>query len=825
MAKAVSLWGEEFSIPDTQVVAKKIIKKIKEQTEEQKLKSKKTSVKDKIALIAQKVHHILGKYIENTQVIKTREELHDYITQAIEKNIIAIDTETDNSLDPLTCKIMGGCIYVPGQRNAYIPINHVDTDTRERLNWQLTEDDLREEFQRLEDNKTRIIMHNAPFDYQVIKCTCNIALSTYWDTLIGARILNENEKAGLKGQYIDKIDSSIEKYNIEDLFEGMEYAIFDPDLFALYAATDAYMTYKLYEWQKARFELPENSGIYSVFMNIEMRLLPVASEMELTGVCIDKAYATRLSKKYHEEAEELDVEINRELATLKPQIDAWRLTPEANKKPLNKKGTGEGKSKAEQLDDPVSLSSPTQLAILIYDVLKLPSVDKKTPRGTGEDALKKLADKGFTLGKAILRRRGAEKLLNTFIDKLPNSLSPRDGRLHAHFNTCGTDTGRFSSSSPNLQNIPSHAKDVRMMFSAAPGCKFVGADFSQAEPRLLAWYSQDEKMINAYKNKRDLYATVAETVFNNNYEDNLEFFPDGSRNDAGAERRTFCKSIILGIMYGRGAASIAEQVGKSVEEAQKIIDQFYQGFPKVKEWVDATQKSCHEKGYVETLWGRRRRLPDIQLPRYEVKLKDKALQSRFNPLLGVHSEVSEEDLPVIVKYKKLTDKNPTRVEYEKIKADAEKEGVEISNNTGFIAQAERQAVNARVQGGSADITKRAMIAVFNDPVMKELGFRLLLCIHDELIGEVPAENAERASQRLSELMLAAPYPECQLPFKCDADVFSHWYSQEYSTRVKADFNDLLKKGIEREAAIEEIYKMHRESTKEYLDSILNAEER
>ena len=546
MAKAVSLWGEEFSIPDTQVLAKKIIKKIKEQTEEQKLKSKKTSVKDKIALITQKVHHILGKYIENTQVIKTREELHNYITQAIEKNIIAIDTETDNSLDPLTCKIMGGCIYVPGQRNAYIPINHVDTDTRERLNWQLTEDDLREEFQRLEDNKTRIIMHNAPFDYQVIKCTCNIALSTYWDTLIGARILNENEKAGLKGQYIDKIDSSIEKYNIEDLFEGMEYAIFDPDLFALYAATDAYMTYKLYEWQKARFELPENSGIYSVFMNIEMRLLPVASEMELTGVCIDKEYAARLSKKYHEEAEELDIEINKELATLKPQIDAWRLTPEANKKPLNKKGTGEGKSKAEQLDDPVSLSSPTQLAILIYDVLKLPSVDKKTPRGTGEDALKKLADKGFTLGKAILRRRGAEKLLNTFVDKLPNSLSPRDGRLHAHFNTCGTDTGRFSSSSPNLQNIPSHAKDVRMMFSAASGCKFVGADFSQAEPRLLAWYSQDEKMINAYKNKRDLYATVAETVFNNNYEDNLEFFPDGSRNDAGAERRTFCKSIILG---------------------------------------------------------------------------------------------------------------------------------------------------------------------------------------------------------------------------------------------------------------------------------------
>lgn len=442
MSKVVSLWGEEFSIPDTQVVAKKIIKKIKEQTEEQKLKSKKTPVKDKIELITRKVHHILGKYVENTQVIKTREELHDYITQAIEKNVIAIDTETNNSLDPLTCKIMGGCIYVPGQRNAYIPINHVNVDTGERLSWQLTENDLKEEFQRLEDTKTKILMHNASFDYQVIKCTCGITLTVYWDTMLGARILDENERAGLKGQYIAKIDSSIEKYSIEGLFSGLEYAIFDPDLFALYAATDAYMTYKLYEWQKARFELPENSKIFYIFKEIEMPLLPVTAEMELSGVCIDQEYAKRLNKKYNDQLSQLDIELEKELKALSPKIQEWRLTPEANKKisKVAKDGTESyGKSKSEQLEDPVNLGSPSQLAILIYDVLKLPSVDKKTPRGTGEDILKKLADKGFDLGKAILKKRGMEKLLNTFVEKLPRVVSPRDNRLHAHFQQAGTD--------------------------------------------------------------------------------------------------------------------------------------------------------------------------------------------------------------------------------------------------------------------------------------------------------------------------------------------------------------------------------------------------
>lgn len=811
-----SLWGDEFTIPSTKDVAKKIVDKINnEKTDVQLLKSKKTPINVQLDIIKKNVDKVLGRYVEDTVTIRDKSQFSKYISEAISAGVIAIDTETNRSLDPLTCKIMGLCIYTPGQKRAYIPVNHVDPETGERLNPQLAELDIKEELERLID--TKIIMHHGKFDFQVIKCTCDIELPIYWDTMVGAQIIDENEPAKLKEQYRMKIDPSSEKYNIETFFSEIPYEYVDPDLFALYAATDAYMTYKLYEWQKDTFNKAENRGIYNLFKNIEMPLLRVTIQMELDGIAIDKEYAKRLSDKYHKLSDDLDKEINKELDTLHDKILEWRLTPEANKKSVSKNGK-EGKSKSEQLSDPVSVSSPTQLAILIYDVLKLPVVDKKNPRGTGEDQLQKLSSKGFTLGTTLLKKRGIDKLLNTFIDKLPENTSPVDSRLHAHFNQMGREdrnvrTGRFSSSDPNLQNIPSHARDVRMLFCASPGYKMIGADFSQAEPRLLAWYSQDEHMMQAYIDKKDLYATIASIVYKNKYEDNLEFNPDGSMNNDGKERRTFMKSVLLGIMYGRGAASIAEQVGKTMKEAQGIIDQFYESFPSVKKWVDDTQQGCRERGYVETIWGRRRRLPDIQLPRYSVTYRD-GNNSYFNPLLDVDKSVQTKESPAMIKYKKaVTSKTLNNLEYEKIKEDAFREGINVDSNVGFIAQAERQAVNARVQGGSADVTKRAMIAVYNDEVMRSLGFRLLLCVHDELIGECPEENAEKAAERLTELMLNAPKPECQLPFKCDADIFDHWYASEYETQVRADFEKCGKDYAK-------IYEMHSESLPEYINKIV-----
>ena len=253
------------------------------------------------------------------------------------------------------------------------------------------------------------------------------------------------------------------------MFKDIEYAVVDPDLFALYAATDAYMTYKLYEWQLAQFNKPGNEKIKWVLLNIEMPVMQVAAEMELAGVEIDKEYADRLSKKYHKKLDCVVAKISEELHNLLPTIEEWRKTPEANFHPQSKKPNKFGeytlqKSKSEQLADPPQLTSPTQFAILLYDVLKTPVIDKKSPRGTGEDILNQIDQ---PICKLILEQRGLEKLLGTYIDKIPTCVCPKDNRLHAHFNQLGAGTGRFSSSDPNLQNIPSHNKEIRLMFKAS----------------------------------------------------------------------------------------------------------------------------------------------------------------------------------------------------------------------------------------------------------------------------------------------------------------------------------------------------------------------
>ena len=468
-----SLWGEEFSVPNPNT--KTILDKIKNPKTTKNIvttsiKSSKLNLEQKLDLIKTNVYRILGRYAQNTIVITSKESLHKYIDASIKNGEIAIDTETNNSLDPITCKLMGGCIYTPGQKQAYIPINHINPITNELLNNQLTENDLKDEFTRL--TNTKIIMHNGKFDYQVIKCTCGIPLKVYWDTMIGARLLDENEKsAGLKEQYIDKIDFTVEKYSIDHLFKDIEYAVVDPQLFALYASTDAYMTYKLYKYQLEQFDRQENKKLKKLFLDVEMPVMEVTAEMELTGIELDIPYANRLGEKYHKISNSIENEIYLELKKYDKTIAEWRKTEDANFHVLSKKPNKNGefipqKSKNEQLHNPVEVSSPTQLAILLYDILKISVIDKKTPRGTGEDILKKI---DLPLCKLILKKRGLDKLINTYIDKLPKCVNIKDHRLHAKFNSVEARTGRFSSSDPNLQNIPSHNKEIRMMFKATDG--------------------------------------------------------------------------------------------------------------------------------------------------------------------------------------------------------------------------------------------------------------------------------------------------------------------------------------------------------------------
>lgn len=845
MASSIaSLWGEEFNIPSTQEVAKKVIKKIKEVDPEKLLKAKNTTLEEKLKIINENVLKILGHYKENTQVIKTREELHSYIDASISNGIIAIDTETNNSLDALTCKLMGGCIYTPGQKNAYIPINHIDRLTGERLDWQLTEKDIKEEFDRLQSPKAnvKILTHNGKFDYKVLHCTCGFDMNIYWDSYVAARLLDENEpSAGLKQQYINKINPSQEKYSIDHLFESVEYAVVDPDIFALYAATDSFMTYELYLWQVERFKDPDLSKIYNLMMNTEIPLIPVVAKMEMRGITLDKNYASRLSKKVHLQVEDCTKRVEEEISKYDEKIAKWRLTEEANKRVPNKKGDGFAKSKNEQLETPVKYSSPTQLAILLYDILKCPQVSAKQPRGTGVEELKSLYDKTqLPLCKLILESRGLEKLLNTFVDKLPNDINPNDGKIHCEFGSLATDTGRFNSSRPNLQQLPRDDKSIKMMLRAQKGYKLVGSDYSGQEMRMSAHASNDPDMIKAYTEGKDLYSVVATAMYNNTYEENLEFYPVGTEiiyegekitvdkpktylNKQGKLRRQSAKAVLIGSVYGRGAQSIATQINEkrgpddklTKEDAQEIMDKFYSGFPRIKKWMDECHELAHKQGYVENWNGRRRRLPDAMLPRYTIIDKE---DGEFNPLLGCSNRVNNEK---INKYKKILEEVKWKKEYDRVKLEALKEGVEIHDNQGYIAQAERQSVNFPCQSGGAELTKLAMISIDKDAKLNKLGFGLLLTIHDEVLGECPEENAEEAAQRLTEIMInTAKENNIKVPMSCDPAISTYWLEDEMVGVLNDEYNKYSEKLGSTEKGLEKVISLHGELTPEAITNTL-----
>lgn len=578
--------------------------------------------------------------------------------------------------------------------------------------------------------------------------------------------------------------------------------------------------------------------VLNLAYEIEMPLVQVIAEMELNGMEVDLGYSKLLSAKFHKRLDEIDEKINQELLALKPKIDAWRLTPEANAKSRKKSGELDGKSKSEQLTDPINLGSPTQLAILFYDILKAPVVDKKQPRATGEDALKEIANKlHLDICEDLLERRELVKLISTYIDIIPE-LSTRweDHRVRTHFNAYGAATGRLSSSDPiNFQNIPSHEKTIRMLFKAKDGYRIVGGDFSAQEPRLTAYMSQDPAMIKAYAEGKDLYSVIASMSFDRKYEDCLEFYPEGTeiqfegkpvicgykthQNKEGKKYRSMAKSILLGIEYGRGAASVGEQIGKSRDEAQAIIDNFFKRFPKVEQFINNSIKDAHELGYVEDVAGRRRRLPDAQLPKYEIKDINSNAFSDFNPFLLCENRKRESKL--IEKYRKKCETIKYAKEYDKIKEEALKENIEIHSNTGFIAQAERQAVNSRIQGGAATLTKCALLSIFRDERLKEIGAYLINTVHDEILLEVPEQYSKQAEELLKENMInSAKKWVTNVDMSCDCYNVNCWYIDEYVVLIENEYKKLLEQGLTPEQAFEKEAESRTESTRSQLYEIV-----
>ena len=292
--------------------------------------------------------------------------------------------------------------------------------------------------------------------------------------------------------------------------------------------------------------------------------------------------------------------------------------------------------------------------------------------------------------------------------------------------------------------------------------------------------SGDEHMINAYLEGKDLYGTIASKIYKMPYEECLEFRPDGSVNPEGKARRSSVKPVLLGILYGRGVASIAEQMNISKEEAQKIIDDFFNEFSKVKEFVDFAQSFARDYGFVETAWGRKRRLSDMQLPPIEIKPCIKSYSDNFEQFAFDNTALPQDDYvpnEIYKKYWTLLNKARGKQQQQNVKDLAAQEGYTIKDNRGFIKDAERQCVNSIIQGSAADITKITMIKIFNDKELNELGYKIIIPVHDEVLGICPRENAKAVRDRLEYIMVHIVDDKFEIPMKCDIEVTERWYGE------------------------------------------------
>lgn len=668
--------------------------------------------------------------------------INRYVDKAIENGIIAIDTE-GTGLNPIRDQVVGVCLYTPGEKGIYIPVSHRSHMTNEIRDGQVDPKVIIELLEKIQKSGVKQIYHNYKYDARMIKNTFGVWMTPYWDTFLCSVILNENEVHSLKvlhGKYVEKGGKDNLKY--AELFDDFDFGLVPLDMAYRYAAYDPIMTYELYKFQEDALERPQLAGLKNTFMNIEMKITPFVAEMEETGNCIDMAHADYLKEKYTKLMNERHENVMGEIEQFRSEINTFR-----KKYP----------HKAVKLEEPINLSSPIQLSILLYDILKVDVVDKKKPRGTGKDILKAL---DIPLTKALLEYREVETLVNTFITKLPKCVEPKTGKLHGNFNQAGTDTGRFSSSDPNLQNIPSQNKEIRKMFTAPDGYVMVGGDYSQQEPRCLAYLSQDEHLLNAYREGKDVYADMASKIYRVPYEECKEFRADGSVNPEGKKRRGNVKSIVLGLLYGRQAKSVAEQTGMTQQEAEALIVDFFNAFEGVEKFIKESQEKCRKVGYVEMIWGRKRRIADMKLSPYE-----------FTGRNG-------EPLPpnVVNNYMKKLN-NMRGKQKDKLINEARQLGVYIKDNTWMIGNAERKVVNSIIQGSSAEITKKAMILIGQDKLLREKDFKMVLTIHDEIVGICPEENAKICADRMAELMMKAPSDKIDIPMKVDTEVTRCWYGE------------------------------------------------
>ena len=588
------------------------------------------------------------KLIDNEEEMK---KLCDYF---LTKEILSLDTET-TSVEAINAKLVGLSFSVKENEAFYVPVPQDEAEARKIV----------EIFRPVyDDEKILKIGQNLKYDYEVLMNYGVEIKGKMFDTMIAHYVIQPELHHNM--DYLAEIYLNYQTIHIEELLgpkgKGQKnMSDLDPKDVYEYAAEDADVTLKLKNKLEAELR---KYGAEELFYNIEMPLMPVLAEMEMNGVLIDTKSLAETSTVLTKRMEEVEREIY-ELAG------------------------GE-----------FNIASPRQVGEVLFDKLKIVEKAKKTKKGqyvTNEEVLQSLKGKHKIVG-AILEHRGLKKLLGTYIDALPKLINSRTGHIHTSFNQATTATGRLSSSDPNLQNIPvrgEEGKEIRKAFIPEPGCLFFSADYSQIELRVMAHLSGDENMIEAFREGHDIHAATAAKI----YKEEME--------NVTRDQRTKAKRANFGIIYGITIFGLADRLEISREEARQLIDGYFETFPKVKEYMEKAKEEARSKGYVETLFHRRRYLADINSANGTVR--------------------------------------------------------------GF---AERNAINAPIQGTAADIIKVAMVRIHRRFKSENIRSKMILQVHDELNFSVYPDEKEKVERIVIEEMQNAFH--MQVPLVADSGWGSNW---------------------------------------------------
>ena len=588
------------------------------------------------------------KLVENE---KDAEELYDFLRT---NEILVLDTET-TSTNPIDAELVGLSFAVKENEAFYVAIPSNRQEAEKYVNI----------FKPLYENpKILKIGQNIKYDLEVLRNYGVELKGELWDTMIAHYLIQPELRHNM--DYMAETLLNYKTIHIDELIgpkgkNQKSMRDLPPTLVYEYACEDADVTLKLKNVLEPKLK---ESGVEHLFYDIEMPLVPVLAEMEMNGVCIDTDSLNETSKIFTNRMQELEQRIY-ELA-------------------------------GEQFN----IASPKQVGDILFGKMKIIDKPKKTKTGqfvTNEEVLMQLKHKSEIV-EDILNHRGLKKLLGTYIDALPKLINPRTGHIHTSFNQTITATGRLSSSDPNLQNIPirgEDGKEIRKAFIPEPGCLFFSADYSQIELRVMAHLSQDENMMNVFREGKDLHAATAATIYKKDI------------NEVSRDERTKSKRANFGIIYGITVFGLAERLDIARDEAKQLIDGFFQTFPQVHQYMEASKQKAREKGYAETVFHRRRYLPDIN-----------------------------------------------------------------SHNATVRNFAERNAINAPIQGSAADIIKVAMIRIFNRFKAEGIRSKMILQVHDELNFSVYPEEKEMVERIVIEEMQNA-FP-LSVPLVADSGFGQNW---------------------------------------------------